>query len=333
MEQQEGFIVKGQERKVCQLRKAIYSLKQATLQWNKQLHKSLLEMGFTCCTADPGTYYKITGDMIIILLIYVNDALFMDSDKAQLLNHKKTFIKQWKSHDLGKAKEYLGMRITRDCKAHMITLDQTYYVEKVAKCFGQENCKEVSTPLSTRYSLRSNEGNTNPTLRSCYQLVIGSLLYIMLETRPDIAYLVIKMAQFSTNPSEEHPQRALYIVCYLSSTMNLCIWYSASGNQNGLIAYFNTDWAGDHETSCFTTGYAIFLANSIVFWLSRQQKRIRLSSTEAEYCDMTVMILLLFCHTLLISFNTSHCYWRGLCPSNLSYLLIIGPTSSFFSCV
>ena len=55
MKQPEGFIVKGQEKKVCWLRKAIYGLKQAMLQWNKQLHKSLLEMEFTCCTADPGT--------------------------------------------------------------------------------------------------------------------------------------------------------------------------------------------------------------------------------------------------------------------------------------
>ena len=109
----------------------------------------------------------------------------------------------------------------------------------------------------------------------------------MLGTRPDIAYSVIKMLQFFANPSEEHLQRALYIVHYLSFTMNLCIWYSASGNQNGLIAYSDIDWAGDHETSHSTIGYAIFLANGIVSWLSRQQKRVRLSSTEAKYCGMT----------------------------------------------
>ena len=102
--------------------------------------------------------------MIIILLIYVDDVLFMGSNKAQLLDYKKKFMKQWKSRDLGEAREYLGMRITRDHKAHTITLDQTRYVEKVAKHFGQENCKEVSTPLPTKYSLRPNEGNTNPTL-------------------------------------------------------------------------------------------------------------------------------------------------------------------------
>ena len=60
-----------------------------------------------------------------------------------------------------------------------------------------------------------------------------------------------------------------------------------SRTESGLIAYLDTDWAGDMETSCSTTGYAIFLANRIVFWLSRQQKYVKLLSTEAKYCGMT----------------------------------------------
>ena len=93
MEQPEGFMVKGKEKKVCRLRKAIYGLKQAALQWNKQLHKSLLEMGFIRCKSDPGTYFKIVREEIIILLIYVDNALFMGSNKTQVLSHKKDFMK------------------------------------------------------------------------------------------------------------------------------------------------------------------------------------------------------------------------------------------------
>jgi len=75
------------------LRKAIYGLKQAALQWNKQLHKSLLEMGFLRCKSDPGMYFKIIGEYLIILLIYVDDVLFMGSNKAQVLAHKSQFMK------------------------------------------------------------------------------------------------------------------------------------------------------------------------------------------------------------------------------------------------
>ena len=76
MDQPEGFVVKGKEFKVCGLQKAIYGLKQVALQWNKQLHKSLLEMDFTCSLSEPGTYFKIIGQEIIILLVYV-DILFV----------------------------------------------------------------------------------------------------------------------------------------------------------------------------------------------------------------------------------------------------------------
>ena len=109
----------------------------------------------------------------------------------------------------------------------------------------------------------------------------------MLGTRPDIAFAVIKMSQFSSNPMEEHLQKALHIMRYLSSSKDLCIQYSATGNQNELCAYSDTDWAGDIETSRSTTGYAIFLGNGIASWLSRQQRRVTLSSTEAKYCGMT----------------------------------------------
>ena len=108
----------------------------------------------------------------------------------------------------------------------------------------------------------------------------------MLGTCPDIAFSVIKMSQFSSNPSEEHLQKALYIVQYLLGTKDLCITYDgASGS--GFVAYSDIDWGGDLETHRSTSGYAMFLGNGIVSWLSRQQCNITLSSTEAEYVGMT----------------------------------------------
>jgi len=104
------------------------------------------------------------------------------------------------------------MKITRDREKRTLTLDQTRYAEKVAKRFGLENTKPVTVPLPTGYNPHPNpHAQSNPTLRSKYQSVIGSLLYIMLGTRPDLAFSVIKMSQFSANPTEEHLQKALYI--------------------------------------------------------------------------------------------------------------------------
>lgn len=108
----------------------------------------------------------------------------------------------------------------------------------------------------------------------------------MLRTRPDLAYSIIKMSQFSSNPTNEHLQKALYITCYLASTKHLCIEFKG-WNGMGFLAYSDTDWAGDVEIHHSTSSYAIFFADSIVSWLSWQQKMVTLSSTEAEYVSMS----------------------------------------------
>ena len=132
MEQPEGY-KKGQGEKVCRLLKSLYRLKQSALQWNKELHKSLLTLGFTHTRSDASVYYKFDKANITVVIIYVDDVLFMGSNLKLVRKEKGNFMKVWESRDLGEAKEYLGMRITRDRKKRTLTLDQCVYVEKVLK--------------------------------------------------------------------------------------------------------------------------------------------------------------------------------------------------------
>ena len=80
------------------------------------LHKSLLEMGFLRCKSDLGAYFKIISEDLIILLIYVDNTLFMGSNKTQVLSYKAQFMRLWESKDLGQATKYLDIRMSRDCK-------------------------------------------------------------------------------------------------------------------------------------------------------------------------------------------------------------------------
>ena len=138
-------------------------------------------------------------------------------------------------------------------------------------CDGRVNKKIIAS---------NNQNLSNAILWSRYQLVIGSLLSIMLGTRPDISFAVIKMSQFSSNPTKEHLQKVLYIVRYPSSSKELCIVYSGTGDSNDWCTYSDTDWADDIETSCSTTGYAICLGNGIVSWLSRRQWRVTVKAMQ-----------------------------------------------------
>ena len=149
---------------------------------------------------------------------------------------KQEFMKKWESHDLGEVKEYLDMWIMRDHIKKTLKLDQISYTDKVIKCFKLNDAKIARTPLSSGYNSMHNMTQSTPHLWSRYQSVIGSLLYIMLGTRPDIAQAVIKMSQFSSNPSEEHLQKALYL-CGISPVpripalnmmepVNLVLWHT-----------------------------------------------------------------------------------------------------------
>jgi hypothetical protein len=282
MEQPEGFKLNGQERKVMRLKRAIYGLKQAALAWWKALDKSMAALGLTRLLSDSGLF--VNKERTIVAIVYVDDVLFLGADKPKLLRLKEQFMKVWECRDLGDAQEFLRMRIQR--KGGKIYLDQTVYLQKVLQRFNVQNMKAVPTPLPEGYNPSPNTSTADPSLRSKFQQVIGSLLYIMLGTRPDIAFAVTKLSQHAANPSEEHLSKALYICRYLLGTPDYAMVYDGPSN-GGLMAYADSDWASDPNTRKSTTGYMVKLAGAIFSWNSRAQKTVALSSTEAEYMSLS----------------------------------------------
>src|SRR5260370_6244361 len=193
-------------------------------------------------------------------------------------------MKAWECHNLGDAQEFLCMRIKQE--EGRIHLDQTAYLQKVLQRFGLTNAKATATPLPEGYQPLPNNAPINPTIRSKYQQVIGSLLYIMLGTRPDIAYAVVKLSQFAANPSEDHLNRAIYICRYLLGTPSYALVFDGKSN-GGFVAYADSDWASNPDDRRSTTGYMVKLANGVFSWNSRVQKTVALSSTEAEYMSLS----------------------------------------------
>jgi hypothetical protein len=119
-----------------------------------------------------------------------------------------------------------------------------------------------------------------------FQMVIGSLLYLMLGTRPDIAYSVCLLARFSANPSQEHLDKACYIVRYLAGTANYALVYDGGSNK-GLLAYTDSDYASDPIKWRSVSGFFFKLANASISWQSRAQNTIAHSATEAEYMALS----------------------------------------------
>ena len=285
MKQPEGFVIRGKENKVLRLKKAIYGLKQASHSWWEELKTSMSQLGFKHTQSDAGVFarnYK-NGDKIIVI-VYVDDALFASSNKKLALEAKSQFMKKWECRDLGEAKEFLGMKIRQDGKT--ISLSQTQYLKQVLERFRMQNCKFAKTPLPTGWRATENHEKATPEFRLRYQAIIGSLLYLMIGTRPDIAFAVTRLAQYAANPSKEHMDKALYVCKYLAGTIDYELVFDGNSNK-GLLAYCDSDYAGCTDTRRSITGYLVKIADGIICWQSHAQKTVALSSTEAEYMALS----------------------------------------------
>jgi hypothetical protein len=286
MEQPEGFRVQGSEHQVILLKRALYGLKQAGLAWWRTLRDSMMMLGFKGLVSDAGLFIVRRGKDFVIAVIYVDDALFCGPNRSMVLKLKQEFMQKWECRDLGDVTEFLRMSIIKE--SSKVKIDQCAYLETVLERCGMQNCKTAATPLPAGYMPEpvSQDTTINPELRSRYQTVIGSLLYLMLGTRPDIAFAVTKLAQYAARPSEDHLNKALYICRYLRGTSKYCLTYDGTSGE-GLVACTDSDWASDHEQRRSQSGYFLKLAGGAISWTSRAQRTVALSSTEAEYMALS----------------------------------------------
>ena len=125
-----------------------------------------------------------------------------------------------------------------------VIIDQVDYLKKVLERFQMTNTKLTQTLLPSNWDLKENKGKATAAEVTCYQSIIGSLLYLMIGTHPDIPYAVTHLSQFSTNPSEDHYKAAMHICRYLAGTQDYLLVYSKSMDK-GLMAYTDSDWAAD----------------------------------------------------------------------------------------
>ncbi|KAL5810413.1 hypothetical protein ACOSQ4_026981 [Xanthoceras sorbifolium] len=290
MRQPEGFKEAGKENLVCRLKKSLYGLKQAPRQWYKKFDSFMSSSGFTRCQADHCCYIKRFDNSFIILLLYVDDMLVAGSDMQEIMNLKRELSKQFAMKDLGAAKQILGMRIKRDTKSETLLLSQAEYIKKVLSRFNMQDAKPVSTPLGVHFRLSKEQSPKTEEERTHmakvpYASAIGSLMYAMVCTRPDIAQAVGAVSRYMNNPGKIHWEAVKWILRYLRGTTNKTLCFK--GGDTTLTGYVDADLAGNVDIRKSTTGYVYTLGGTAVSWVSQLQKIVALSTTEAEYVAVT----------------------------------------------
>ncbi|XP_073033719.1 secreted RxLR effector protein 161-like [Primulina eburnea] len=116
---------------------------------------------------------------------------------------------------------------------------------------------------------------------------IVSVMYLMVSTRPDIAYYVSCLSQYMSNPGVYHWQAVKWLLRYLTSSVKYGLKCSKSDVGVKLVGYVDSNYANDRDNRKSTTSYVFTLCGACIIWKSQLQHIVALSTTESEYVAVT----------------------------------------------
>ena len=281
MTQPEGYALNNDY--VCHLHKAIYGLKQAANCWHQTLLDFMKSQGLTQSVMDTCVFVRRTGSSTLIVLIWVDDLIISASSMQVMQTFKRNFAKSFRTKDLGLLTWFLGIEFK--VKLNMISLNQSLYITSILHRFNEFDCHPRSLPCDPSVydllALKSAELD-QPTR---YRELVGSLIYLMTGTRPDIAFIVTLLSRFMNKPTVMQMTIARGVLKYLKGTRDFDLKFVKSQNPIQIYGYSDSDWASDCSDFMSISGYA-FKCNpnsALISWRSGKQTLVAASSCEAEY--------------------------------------------------
>ena len=267
------------------LNKSIYGLSVAPRLWFKHLWTALKKFGLKQSKHDPCLLLR--EDLIIIC--YVDD-LGIQAPNRKIVD---TLVQQLRDEGFaltleGSFSEYLGIKYDW-LNEDTLVMSQQGLIQKIIESTGLEECRPNRTPC-VKDPLSSDEDGEPMDDPWNYRSIVGMMLYLSTNTRPDISFAVSQVARFSHNPKKSHATAVKVIVRYLSGTKSRGVVYKRPKSLN-IECYVDADFAGlyGHESPTnplsvkSRTGYIISVGGCFILCKSQLQSTIALSTSEAEY--------------------------------------------------
>jgi len=272
VDQPEGFEVSSftHEKLVCKLNKSLYGLKQSGRNWNCLLHTFFSDNGFTQSSVDTCVYSKHIDNNVVIVLIWVDDIIVAASTDHLLCDVKDLLKKQIQNERfriLGLLTWFLGIQFVHD--KGTIKMNQTLYLTKLLEKYNMENCKPRSTPCELKLNLDS--GEMSDTCAN-YREIVGSLIYAMTCTRPDLCWVVTILSQRLANPSDQHCIILKHVLRYLKGSLNRALCFTKCDDGLKLTGCSDASWGSSDERKSITGyGFSLNKNGPLISWKSRKQ--------------------------------------------------------------
>ncbi|GJT38372.1 putative RNA-directed DNA polymerase [Tanacetum coccineum] len=287
MAQLEGFENAKYPTRVCKLQKAIYGLKQASRSWNLCFYEKVTQFGFSISEDESYIYVKISGSIVVFLVLYVDEILLIGNDIPTLQSVKDWLGKCFAIKDLEDATYILGIKIFRDRSKRLIGLSQDTYLDKILKRFKMDNSKKGILPLHHGIKISSDLcPKTNDELdkmsRVPYASAIGSIMYAMTCTRLDVSFALSMVSRHHQNPGEGHWTAIKNILKYLRNTKDRFLVYGGE-KELRVTGYYDAGWQTDKDDSRSQSGWIFLLNGGAVTWKTLKQDTVADSTCESEY--------------------------------------------------
>ncbi|KAK8663809.1 hypothetical protein V6N13_083614 [Hibiscus sabdariffa] len=245
------------------------------------------EFGFIRNEDEPCVYKKFSGSIVSFLILYVDDILIIGNDIPTLQSIKTWLSSCFSMKDLGDAAYILGVKIYRDRSRRLLGLSQSTYIDKVLKRFSMEESKRGFLPIRHGISLSKEMSPSTPQERERmsqipYASAIGSIMYAMICTRPDLSYALSMTSRYQANPGEGHWTAVKNVLKYLRRTKDVFLVYGGEEELH-IKGYTDASFQTDKDDSRSQSGFVFCLNGGAVSWKSSKQDTVADSTTKAEY--------------------------------------------------
>ena len=265
----------------------MYGLKQSPRQWYKKFDHYVSEIGFVRSQYDDYFYFNLS-DILIYLLLYIDDIILISKSKSKINELKSMLNMKFDMKDLGHAKKILGMKTERNKSNFNLIIQQHDYLLTAMQRFDMNNCKPVTIPLAGHFLLSKAQCPTSNSEiikmeKVPYANAIGTIMYSMISTRPDLAHSISLLSRFMSNPGKPHWEALKYLFRYINGSVNIGLCYKRRYDNLDLVGYVDSDFASYKNSRKSITAYFFTLGGNCISWKSQLQSLVALSSTESEY--------------------------------------------------
>ena len=267
--------------KVVRLNKRFYGLKQASRTWHAHLTTCLKRLGFEQCITDVCVFRSVEDGRVAITAVVHVDAIFAVGQKERCDRLCVDLNRTIPVKNLGDLKWYGGCRYSRDRKRGTLTISQQSFAEELVKKFRVTSVQRV--PLKIGVNKLEEFDENEETESWPFRELVGGW-WLTISTRPDISDAVRSVARYYSAPKTVHWKSALGILAYINGTCGFGITYQRGTTVGiSLEVFADADYASRATDRRSVSGGAIMCADGCVFWFSRTQKCVTLSTSEAEY--------------------------------------------------